>query len=193
MTNTDRILAFAGSTRSASLNKSLIQAAAVEARNRGAEVTVIDLGAFPMPLYDGDLEAAEGIPENALALRRLMQDHPAWLIATPEYNGFFPALLKNAIDWVSRPLPGEPPLAAFKGHTAALLSASPGPSGGARALVKLREQLQAIGVSVSEQQFSLAKAHGAFALDGSLALPEHRKAVEEVSCALVRNARAAAA
>src|SRR4051812_15650015 len=106
MAYTPRILAFAGSTRSDSLNKKLVRIAADGARAAGAEVTLVDLRELPMPIYDGDLEAAESLPENAMKLRTLMMSHQGLLISSPEYNSSFSAVLKNAIDWVSRPQPG---------------------------------------------------------------------------------------
>ena len=103
-----RILAFAASTRRESFNKKLVAVAAQGARQAGAEVTLIDLKDFPLPLFDQDLEAEQGMPENGKKLKKLFIDHDGLLIASPEYNSSFPAVLKNAIDWVSRPAPGEP-------------------------------------------------------------------------------------
>src|SRR5271163_4547880 len=124
-----RILAFAGSPRRESFNKKLVSIAAKGAREAGAEVTLIDLKDFPLPLFDQDLEAEQGMPENGKKLKKLFIDHDGLLIASPEHNGSFPAILKNAIDWVSRPAPGEPSLAAFRGKVATLMSASPGALG----------------------------------------------------------------
>ena len=121
-----KILAFAGSTRTESFNKKLIKIGVEGARTAGAEVTLIDLRDFPMPLYDGDLEAASGIPEHGKRLKKLFVEHDGLLISSPEYNSSIPGVLKNAIDWVSRPEPNEPPLVAFGGKVAALMSASPG-------------------------------------------------------------------
>ena len=122
-----KILAFAGSTRTDSYNKKLVKIAAEGARAEGAEVTLIDLRDFPMPLFDGDLEAASGLPEHAKRLKRLMIGHHGLLISTPEYNSSITGVLKNAIDWASREeTDDEPPLVCFRGKTAALVSASPG-------------------------------------------------------------------
>jgi NAD(P)H-dependent FMN reductase len=128
MTNTPKILAFAGSTREASYNKKLVKIAAEGARAAGAEVTYVDLRDLPMPLFDEDLEAKEGLPENVLKFKELMMAHQGFLITSPEYNGSITPLLKNAIDWASRPLPEEPPfaLSCFRDKVAALMSASPG-------------------------------------------------------------------
>ena len=95
-------------------------------RRAGGEVTLIDLRDVAMPLYDGDIEAQEGLPPGARELKRLMLDHHGFLISAPEYNSSISAVLKNAIDWVSRPQPDEPPAPAFRGKVAGLLAASPG-------------------------------------------------------------------
>src|SRR4051812_26801189 len=103
-----RILAFAGSLRKESLNKKLLRIAASAARAAGAEVTLIDLKDHPLPIFDQDLETAQGMPENGARLKTLFAEHDGLLIASPEYNSSFTAVLKNTIDWVSRPAPGEP-------------------------------------------------------------------------------------
>lgn len=168
MSQPTKILAFDGSTRTDSFNKKLVRIAAEGARQAGASVTVIDLKDFPLPLFDQDLEAAEGQPENARKLKELFIQHQGLLIASPEYNSSVTPVLKNAIDWVSRSLPGEPALAAFQGKVASLVSASPGALGGLRGLVHLRSILGNIGVIVLPQQIAVPKAHEAFAADGTL-------------------------
>jgi len=173
-----RILAFASSTRRESFNKKLVAIAAQGAREVGAEVMLIDLKDFPLPLYDQDLEAEQGMPENGKKLKKLFIDHDGLLIASPEHNGSFPAILKNAIDWVSRPAPGEPSLAAFRGKAAALMSASPGALGGRRGLDHIRSILGNMGVIVLPDQIALAKAHEAFQPDGSLVDPKRQAGVE---------------
>src|SRR5260221_4793582 len=121
MAGKPRILAFAGSTRTESFNKKLVKIAAEGARAAGAEVTMLDLRDLALPLYDGDLEAKEGLPEGAKKLKRLMLDADAFLISAAEYNSSITGVLKNAIDWASRPVPGEAPLACFTDHVAGLL------------------------------------------------------------------------
>ena len=108
MTTPVRILAFAGSAREGSFNKQLVRVAAEGAREAGAEVTLADLRDYPMPVFDEDLEAAEGSPENAVKFKQLMLDHQGLLIAAPEYNSSITAALKNTIDWASRPAEGQP-------------------------------------------------------------------------------------
>lgn len=157
-----KILAFAGSTREGSYNKKLIKIACDIARDEGAEITHIDLKDFPMPLYDGDLERAEGIPENGMKLMELMIEHDAFMIASPEYNSAVSGVLKNAIDWASRPVEGKKPLIAFDGKIAGIMSASPGSLGGLRGLFALRQILSNIKVLVIPEQLAVSKAKEAF-------------------------------
>lgn len=183
-----RILAFAGSTRSGSFNKWLVQNAATAARKAGAEVTVVDLKDFDLPLFDEDLEAS-GTPAGATRLKQLFLDHDALLIASPEYNSSVSAVLKNAIDWVSRSAPGEPMKGAFLGKVAVLLAASPGGLGGLRGLVHLRSILQNIGVMVLPDQFALGKAHEAFDQQGILTDERAIKTVKSLTEQLVVTSR----
>jgi NAD(P)H-dependent FMN reductase len=175
---TPRILAFAGSTRKESFNKRLVQIALEGAREAGAEVTLLDLRDFPLPLFDQDLETERGMPDHGTKLKKLFIDHDGLLIAAPEYNSSITAVLKNAIDWVSRPAPGEPPLVAFQGKVATLMSASPGALGGLRGLVHVRSILGNIGVIVLPDQVAVAKAHEAFKPDGSLTDPTQQARIE---------------
>ena len=163
-----RLLAFAGSIRRDSFNRKLIAAAAGKAHGFGADVTLVNLADFSMPLYDGDTEEAEGIPENGLKLRSSMLEHDALLIACPEYNGSITPLLKNVIDWTSRPSDDVKSTAAYRSKVAGLLSASPGRLGGMRGLVHVRAILNGIGVHVVPGDVAVGSAHSAFADDGSL-------------------------
>jgi chromate reductase, NAD(P)H dehydrogenase (quinone) len=180
-----RILAFAGSTRGGSFNKKLIKIAAAGASAAGAEVTLIDLRDYSMPLYDGDLEASEGLPDNAHLLRRLFFTHDGLLVACPEYNSSISGVLKNTIDWVSRPRPDEPDLACFTGKVAAIMSASPGNLGGLRGLVTVRSILSNIGVLVLPGQIATPKAAEAFDADGSLKDKARHAQVEALGRRLV--------
>jgi NAD(P)H-dependent FMN reductase len=180
-----KVLAFAGSLRSASLNKKLVRVAAQIAQRVGAEVTLVDLREFNMPLYDGDLEASSGIPEGAIRFKQLMNSHDALLISAPEYNSSISGALKNAIDWASRQAPGEAPLQSLGGKVAGLLSASPGALGGLRGLVTVRSILGNLNVLVIPEQFALARAHEAFDESGNLTDPKQVAAVERVVNRLV--------
>jgi chromate reductase, NAD(P)H dehydrogenase (quinone) len=179
-----KILAFAGSTRTESFNKKLVKLGAEAARAAGAEVTLVDLRDFPMPLYDGDLEASSGIPEHGKRLKKLFLEHDGLLISTPEYNSSIPGVLKNAIDWVSRSEPGESPLAAYAGKVGALTSASPGALGGTRSLNVVRMMLSNIKVLMLPDSVSVSKAHEAFNPDGTLKDAKQSAAVQKLGKAL---------
>ena len=158
-----KLLFFAGSARKDSINKKLAKIAADMAQKAGAQVTYIDLKDFEMPLYDGDLEAQNGIPENAKKLKQLFVEHDGFFIASPEYNSSISPLLKNSLDWISRPHEeNEAPLIAFKGKVAALGSVSPGGLGGLRGLVPLRMMLGNIGVTVVPSQTAISSGFQAF-------------------------------
>ena len=183
-----KILAFSGSLRAESFNQKLVNIAAEGAREAGAQVTVISLKDFPMPLYDQDLEDASGKPEKAKELKKLFLEHDALLIASPEYNSMISAALKNALDWVSRvDSPDEAMLSAFIGKTAAILSASPGGYGGARSLGFLRPFLENIKTTVIEDQYSLPSAHEAFGADGKLLDAEIEAKVKAIGKALTES------
>ena len=169
MVGSPRVLAFAGSSRRGSFNQRLLRAAAQGARDAGAEVTEVDLGSLELPIYGGDLESVSGLPAGARSFKEALLAHDALLIAAPEYNSSITPLLKNAIDWASRPASkNEPPLACFRGKVAALVAASPGALGGLRGLRHVREILMNIQVTVIPDQIAVPKAHEAFAEDGSM-------------------------
>jgi chromate reductase, NAD(P)H dehydrogenase (quinone) len=184
MSNKSTILAFAGSTRQDSFNKKLVQIAAQGASNAGANVTYLDLRDLPLPLFDEDLEAREGIPLNAKKLKELMIAHQGFLIASPEYNSSISAVLKNAIDWASRPQPGEAPLACFQGKVAVLMSASPGAFGGLRGLVHIRSILGNLSMIVLPEQKAIGTAYSAFTPDGKLQDAAQQTAVEQLGARL---------
>ena len=163
-----RILVFAGSARAGSLNKKLARVAAAAVRAAGAEATFIDLADYPMPLYDGDLEAREGVPAGARKLKDLFIAHHGLLIVSPENNASVSALLKNTLDWISRQDGSESGLVPYQGKVAALAGASPGALGGLRGLTHLRAILQTLTVLVLSEQVALGRAHEAFNEDGSL-------------------------
>jgi len=187
MTYVPKILAFAGSLRKDSFNKKLVAIAAAGAREAGAEVTVVDLKDFPLPLFDQDLEATQGMPEHGRKLKDLFLKHDGLLIASPEYNSSITAVTKNTIDWVSRATdPGEPGVLAFAGKTAAIIAASPGALGGLRGLVHLRSILGNIQVLVLPDQIAIVKAHEAFADDGSLKDAKQQATVRAIGAKLAQ-------
>ena len=163
-----KILAFAGALRTGSFNKKLVKVAAEGARKAGAEVTYVDLKDYSLPVFDEDLERAESLPANGRKLKDLFLAHDALLISAPEYNSSISAVLKNTIDWVSRPAPNEKPLGCFDGKVAGLMSASPGALGGLRGLVTVRSILANIKVIVLPEQLAVMKSHEAFNEDGTL-------------------------
>ena len=185
MAEQSRILAFAGSTRAGSLNKKLVAIAAESARQAGANVTVIDLRDYPLPIYDGDDEAANGLPDNAMKLKDLFKEADGLIIATPEYNTSISGVLKNAIDWVSRPVDGEGFLEPFQGKAVGLLSASLGPFGGLRAQAHLRQILSGINMLVIPEHWCVGTAtDDSFNEDGSLKDNMAQGMVERVGTSL---------
>ncbi len=160
-----KILAFAGSARSGSLTAKLLAYAVDITRKAGGDVTEIDLRAFDLPLYDGDLERERGLPAGAVRLRDTFKAHPALLIGVTEYNGGVSPLLKNAIDWASRPHGGEPNLAAIRGKLVAMVSCSSGMLGGARAQAHLRQSFQVMGCLLVPETATLPYADTGFAGD----------------------------
>ena len=181
-----KILAFAGSTRTDSFNKKLVKVASDGAIETGADVSVIDLKDFPMPLYDEDLERQEGLPSNVLKLKDLMLAHQGFLISSPEYNSSISGVLKNTIDWTSRPRDGEPPSACFQDKIVGLMSASPGALGGLRGLVHVRAILENMGVIVLPNQVAVSKAHEAFDVHGNLNDKKQEQKVKSVGTKLVQ-------
>ena len=183
-----RILAFAGSSRTDSFNKKLVRIAATGAQSAGASVSIIDLLDFPMPLFNQDQEADSGMPDKAREFKILLTDHDGFLIASPEYNSAFSPLLKNVIDWASRAeSDDEPPLVAYRGKTAAIMSASPGGFGGMRGLVFLRMLLGNIGVTVLPDQQAIPQAFTAFSDDGSLVDERQQTAVFNLGVKLAQS------
>jgi NAD(P)H-dependent FMN reductase len=175
-----KILAFAGSSRRESFNKKLVKIAAEGARLAGAEVTYVDFKDLPMPLFDEDLEAEAGIPENVKTFKALMKAHQGLLIACPEYNSSITPLLKNAIDWASRPELGEPGLICFRDKVAVIMSTSPGALGGLRGLVHVRAILGNIGVLVLPNQKGIAKAQEAFDENGQLKDEQQQQEIHQL-------------
>jgi chromate reductase len=155
-----KLIALAGSARRASLNRAILSTAAISASAAGAELTVVDLNDFPLPLFNQDLEDAGGIPEPARRLKAIFRAADGFILASPEHNSTYSALLKNTIDWCSRTeSDDEPPLAAFGGKSALLLAASPGPLGGLRGLFALRELLQNLRMTVYPEVLAVRSAH----------------------------------
>lgn len=165
-----RLLFFAGSAREGSYNKKLARLARHIAEANGIEAVFVDLKDYPMPIYDGDIEAADGPPERARAFKALLQEYQGVFIASPEYNASVTPLLKNTIDWVTRVrAKGESGLEVYKTRVFAISGATPGYYGTMRGLLMLR-QILAVGTGalVIPQQMALPRAMEAFEEDGSL-------------------------
>ena len=177
-----KLLAFSGSARHDSLNRKLLAAAVASARAQGAEVTVYDLKTDTMPLYDGDLEAA-GMPASVIEAKKLFAAHDGFLIASPEYNMFFSPLMKNTIDWLSRPAAADVPN-SFSNKTAALLSTSPGIFGGLRSLPFLRLLLSKLGVLVAPGELAVGTGQSAIG-EGRLNDQKQQQTLDQVVSDLI--------
>ena len=178
-----KLLIFAGSTRQASFNRKLAHAAASQARAAGADVTLVELADFDIPIYNADLEA-KGTPPDVMRLKQLMFEHPAWIICSPEYNGSYTALLKNTIDWASSPVKSDPAwqdgFKSFNGKVVGVLSASPGAMGGLRSQSHLVPLLLNMQCWVAPKTFALGKAGEAFDAEGKLISEFHVKQLQAV-------------
>jgi len=158
-----KILVIPGSLRTGSLNAKLAAAIAHELVAAGVEVTRISLADFPLPIYDGDLQAKSGVPKHAVNLKRMMGSHQGVVIVTPEYNSSVPALVKNTIDWISRVQDGQETRGqVFRDRAFAIAAASGGRLGGTRALSALRLILTACHATVVPSQLALSFAEEAY-------------------------------
>lgn len=179
-----KMLTFAGSTRADSFNKKLAIQAAYLAKNKGAHVSFIDLKDLPLPFCDPD-EINKGIPQNATHMRQLMMQSDVIFIASPEYNGSLPAILKNMIDWVTRSEDGQPSREAFKGKKFALASTSPGAHGGKNGLQHLKAIIEAIGGTVIAQHITVPNSYTAFNESGYLKDPQKNAEFEQLIMQLI--------
>ena len=177
---TVKLIAFAGSSRKASLNKKLARAAAHEAETQGAHVTLVDLVDFPMPIYNGDLEEAEGAPAAAKRLKALIREHDAVFIAAPEYNSGVTPLLKNTIDWLTRKHDDESdPIDLFKRCVWGLGAVSNGSLGGLRGLIPLRQTFIGLSALVVSEQTAVKFGNDAF--------DENDRLKDEATARLLKN------
>jgi len=167
-TSTPHLIAFAGSLRADSYNKLLVNNAADLARANGAEVTVIDLKEYPLPIFDEDLEKELDSPELT-QLRKLFSSANGLLIASPEYNGSFSSVLKNTLDWLSRPAQDQSYSPAYGQFTVGLMATSPGGLGGIRGLSHIRELMSNLGSLVVPNQIAVGASYEAFDDKGKLA------------------------
>ncbi|MNS36100.1 FMN-dependent NADPH-azoreductase [compost metagenome] len=180
MTPTVRVLAIAGSLRQASLNHKLLRCGIAALQRHGAEVAEFDLHAVSIPMYDQDIEDAEGLPSGVLELKRRIAEVDGLLFAVPEYNSSVPGGFKNVLDWTSRGTED-----VLRGKVGAIMSASPGGFGGIRMNSHLRQIMRALGILTIYDQVTVSRAHEAFHEDGSLVSPHLANQVETLAAALI--------
>jgi NAD(P)H-dependent FMN reductase len=181
-----KVLVFAGSVRTGSLNERLASHAVGVLRELGVEVTHASLRDFPLPIYDGDLERESGVPQQAQDFGALIGQHQGVFIVTPEYNAGMPPLLKNTLDWVSRIRPST----AFRDRVFGLGSGSDGVLGGYRALIHVRHTMElGLGALVQPQMVSVAHASRVLGMDGTLDDENAAKTARSTLQALIDNAR----
>ena len=179
-------MAFAGSLRKQSYSRRALKAAIKGAERAGAEVTFVDLRDYPMPIYDPDAHERDGFDENALEFQRLLTLHDGLLIASPEYNGSLPAVLKNAIDWASRQSEKYDRSKVFRGKFAAMIAASEGSLGGIRSLAHLRGVLTSVGVNVLPKEVAVPFADDKFVDNAEEMIDEKMKGtLENLGASLV--------
>ena len=190
MTTSAKLLFFAGSQRAGSFNKQLSRLAHHIADANGISATFLDLADYPMPLYDGDIEATDGPPENSRKLLAVLKAHQGVLITSPEYNSSITPLLKNTLDWMSRgKFDDAPAIQVFKTRVFALSSASPGGMGGLRSLTSVRQVLElGLGALVLPDQFAVPRAADAFDEHGHL---KNKDSQEQLKTLIQKLARAA--
>lgn len=176
-----QILIFAGSTRQESYNRKLAKAAAAIAEQQGAQATLLELSDFDIPLYNADLEA-RGTPADVIRLKQALHSHAAWIVCSPEYNGSYPALLKNAIDWASSPVKGDAQwsdgVLPFRNKVVGIASASPGAMGGLRAQSHLAPLLLNLECWLAPRSHAVGHAGEAFDAEGHLVRPQNQQGME---------------
>lgn len=156
-----RVLGISGSLRRESHNTRLLRAAAA-LLPRGVELAILDPGVLrAVPAYDDDVQAGGAAPPAVAALREAITGADAVLFATPEYNSSIPGALKNALDWVSRPLAASP----LRGKDVAVVGASTGMFGAVWAQAELRKVLATSGARVVDRELPVAQADEAFGDD----------------------------
>ncbi|MBV1870677.1 MAG: NAD(P)H-dependent oxidoreductase [Gammaproteobacteria bacterium] len=186
MINTPKLLAFSGSLRNDSWNHKLVCVAADAARKGGAEVTLIRLSDYRLPLLNQDDEPSLQTHPELLALRALFSNTDGLLIASPEYNGSLTPSLKNTLDWMSRPAPDGSYQSVYPNKVVGLLSASPGGLGGIRGLNHLRDILTSVGSLVVPQQMAVNAAHSAFSEEGVFVDETMNKRLEAVTDSVIK-------
>ena len=180
-----KVLAFSGSGRKDSVNKKVLAVAAKGAEEAGAQVTIVNLEDFDMPIFTEDLEAEQGMHPGGQKFKELLIEHDGFLIACPEYNSSYSALFKNSIDWASRKVGDEKVLEAYKGKVAGIMAASPGALGGMRVLVTLRMLMENLGTMVLPTQKAVGGAFKLFDEAGQINDEKTEKALKSIGKQLV--------
>jgi NAD(P)H-dependent FMN reductase len=183
-----KLIAIAGSLRAQSFNKNLVKIAAKGAEEAGAEVRYVDLADFAIPLYSEDLEA-EGTPASVNDLKHLFAQADGILLASPEYNGSISGVLKNALDWLSRPSKDAEIGSAFQGKVAGIMATSPGGLGGIRGLAHTRDILFNLGVMVSPKQVAVGSSYQAFNSEGQLTDADMEQRVKALGAEVAETAK----
>jgi len=163
-----KVLLLPGSRRQDSINARLLKAVAVRLKKNGFDVDLVEPEALTAPIYDGDCEAAVGVPDEIKALNKRMNEACAIVVTSPEYNGFFSPLLKNTLDWMSRSEDGQPGSSIFKDKPALAMAASPGPMAAARALPHIRTQLGNLSMNVYRAQLGVGRAGAVLSESGEV-------------------------
>jgi chromate reductase len=189
---TPRIVVMAGSSRREAYSRRVAAACARALKAAGGEVELIELAAYPAPLYNGDLEAEAGLPDCIVRLQQILHASDGLLVVNPEYNGSITPLLKNTLDWCSRPNPADRARsggAVYAGRAAAVVGSSPGVLGGMRVLFHVRDILGYLGMHVIPQQLAVGKAGEAVGADDRLYDPAQQEMLDKLAVALVDSAR----
>lgn len=189
---TPRIVVMAGSSRREAYSRRVAAACAQALKAAGGEVDLIELADYPAPLYNGDLEVEAGLPDGIVRLQQILHACDGLLVVNPEYNGSITPLLKNTLDWCSRPNPADRARsggAVYAGRAAAVVGSSPGALGGMRVLFHVRDILGYLGMHVIPQQLAVGKAGEAVGDDGRLNDPAQQEMLDKLAVALVDSAR----
>lgn len=158
MSNAQSILVLPGSRRSGAISGRVLMAIVRRLEGQGAKADAVLSADLTAPLYDGDEEDNEGVPDSIKVLNQRMDRAAALVVVSPEYNGLFPPLLKNTLDWMSRSTDEQPGAKVFRGKPVLLIGSSPGANGGLRALPHLRTQMANLGMHVYGPQLAVGQA-----------------------------------
>ncbi len=180
-----KIAIIPGSSRAQSFNTRVATAIGHKLGQMGAEIQLISLADYPMPIYDGDMEAEQGCASQAIALAAVLAQCQGVVLVHPEYNSSITPLMKNMLDWMSRDVGVE----VYQNRTFALAAGSPGALGGIRVLSHARDVLVSVGADTITPQLCVGGGDSAFAPDGTLANERHQKLLHTMCETLIRRAK----